>query len=146
MAGVGIIIRDHFGSVLECATLIKLAAQSVPLLETIAIFEGLIMARNMGASHIMVECDSELVINSINRGIEIFSVLGHFVNSISELAVVFTSCSFSFRNRLGNQVAHVLARSCLSASNSRHWLFSFPEFISDVLHRDVEHCNSCHNE
>lgn len=119
-AGVGIIIRDHLGSVLECAALRKRAIDFVPTLEAMAIFYGLKLAVNRGADHIIVESDAEMLINNIKHGVPTCSVFGNFVDGILEFAAGFSSCSFVFQNRLGNKVAHSLARSCLSAIECKH--------------------------
>lgn len=63
------------GSVLECAALRKRAIDSVPTLEAMAIFDGLKLAVNRGADHIVVESDAETVINCIKHGAPSCSVL-----------------------------------------------------------------------
>lgn len=141
-AGLGIIIRDEVGRVIECAAIKKPAIQSIPTLEAMAIYEGLRMSKNLGAINILVESDAEVVINKLNSDLPDFSIFGHFVESISSLAGDFSNCSFKHLSRIGNRAAHGLARSCLNVSDCRQWLNCFPEFISDTIYHDVNFCNN----
>lgn len=130
-AGVGIVIRDHLGKVVECAALKKTAIKSVATLEAIAVFDGVRMAVNRGAQFIQVESDAEVVVNCLNGNKPVFAVF-------LELTKRVTCVSFCYLNRRGNQAAHGLAKLSLSENDSKHWLFCFPESISDAIHHDVE--------
>lgn len=63
-AGVGIIIRNHEGKVVECAAMPQNNSNSVQTLETMAILEGMSMAQNCGAVRVIFECDAQKVLTS----------------------------------------------------------------------------------
>lgn len=61
---------------------------------------------------------------------------GHVINDIIQLFGVFSYCSFSHVKRLGNLVAHILARSSKSGYELQVWHNSVPDDIAPLVTRD----------
>lgn len=58
----------------------------------------------------IVESDTQVVIHAINQWAKSYIQHVVIIREIVELSKWFQSCNFCYVNRLGNQVAHQLAR------------------------------------
>ncbi|KAL4296457.1 hypothetical protein GQ457_12G014440 [Hibiscus cannabinus] len=93
-AGIGVITRDHLGSVLG-----GLAQHSANCLDVLhaefsAIVADLYLARDFGWRKIQIESDSAILINKFNRtGLDL-SVLSSQVSNARELLCHFDGCIF----------------------------------------------------
>ena len=60
--------------------------------------------------HCTFEGDAEVVLKAIWKKDSTHPVYGHVITDVLSLAIDFQFCSFSFVKRIGNVVAHYLAR------------------------------------
>lgn len=59
------------------------------------------------------------------------------LSDVLVLATDFCVCKFSHVKRVGNSVAHYLARKCKFSDELQVWLDSIPEDIAPLVARDV---------
>ncbi|XP_057543284.1 uncharacterized protein LOC130821510 [Amaranthus tricolor] len=108
--GLGVLVRDNYGKVLLTGTRCVEPNWSVRISEAAAALFALDIARRMGHGYVHFEGNSLTVINAISdkeRGsTHIYLFLDKIANSIS----CFASFTCSFVRRLGNTVAHLIAR------------------------------------
>ncbi|MFQ6633748.1 hypothetical protein Gotur_012252 [Gossypium turneri] len=77
--------------------------------EAIAVLYGLQFALDMGFSKVILESDSRLVVNNIQKSSEDYSESRPFTRDVKNLARKFQCCRFQFIAREGNGAAHALA-------------------------------------
>nr|POE85249.1 putative ribonuclease h protein [Quercus suber] len=109
-AGLGLVVRDSAGLVLAALSQEIPLPTSVETLEVIAARRALLFAKELGFEREMIEGDSEIIINAIREQTLLASDLGHILEDIHVLSRSFCSISFHRVKRLGNCVAHRLAR------------------------------------
>lgn len=100
MAGLGVIIRDHFGRVLLSAARPKSCVSDVDMVESLAVQEGIFLALDAGLAPLHLETDSLRVFQLLSSDREDESEVGVFISSLkSSLSDKDISISFSFVNR-----------------------------------------------
>ena len=80
-------------------------------MEALACRRAMILANDEGVLDCIFEGDEETIIKAILASDLSHPKYGHVINDILQLSIVFSYCSFSHVKRLGNSVAHFLARS-----------------------------------
>ena len=139
-AGLGVIIRDHAGLVLAALS------QSIPLptlVETVEVMAGrraLLFAKELGFERVLVEGDSEGVIKAIKEKSLLSSGWGHLLKDIHALSLSFSCISFLHVKRLGNRVAHSLARRSF-CNPLLVWMEELPPDSVDVYNQDLGFIN-----
>ncbi|KAL0003476.1 hypothetical protein SO802_017257 [Lithocarpus litseifolius] len=135
-AGLGIIARDQAGLVLAALSQEIPLPTSVETVEVIAARRAILFAKELGFARVMVEGDSEVVIKAIREKSLLSSALGHILNDIHALSCSFSSISFHHTMRLGNSVAHCLARKSF-CNPLLVWMEEVPPDIMDVYNHDL---------
>ena len=97
-------------------------------------------AKELGFERVLVEGDSEIIVNAICGKSLLSSVLGHILEDIHVLSSTFSSISFHHIKRLGNCVAHRLARRS-SCNPLLVWMEEVPPDIVDVYNYDLSLLN-----
>ena len=64
----------------------------------------MLLALELGISHVIVESDALSIIQAINEGV-LGGELGHIVQNIKDISSSFSWCSFQHLNRSGNKAA-----------------------------------------
>ncbi|MBA0720161.1 hypothetical protein Golax_007793 [Gossypium laxum] len=82
---------------------------SVVIAEAHAILHRLQFALDLGFSNVILESDSRLVVNNIQKSSEDYSESRPFTWDAKNLAMKFQCCRFQFIAREGNGAAHVMA-------------------------------------
>ncbi|KAL0009466.1 hypothetical protein SO802_010968 [Lithocarpus litseifolius] len=127
-AGIGIIIRNDHGLVMAALTQVIPLPTSVEIVEVLAARRALIFAYELGFNRIILEGDSEIAIRAMNS--ENFSAasFGHLIADIKSFSSHFEALVFQHTRRLGNKVAHRLARAaCIFSSSPCTWLEEVPD-------------------
>ena len=136
MVGLGIIIHNDDRLVMTALT------QQIPLLtlvemvEMLAVGRALWFAKELGFWSLIVEGDSEVIINLINGGNMTQSEFGHILQDISFLCSFFSYVSFCHVKRQGNCVAHRLARRAVT-SPLDIWIKFVPLDMIDAFNFDL---------
>ena len=95
----------------------------------------MLFAKDLGVVQCIVEGDAEVIIKALQKDSS-HQEFGRVIQDVLFLAIDFQSCCFSHVNRIGNVVAHCLARSSKSGSELQVWYNSIPEDIAPLVTSD----------
>ncbi|KAL5556985.1 hypothetical protein UlMin_039221 [Ulmus minor] len=137
--GMGAIIRDFTGKVLGSVATPISASVSVAVAEAWAIERGAAFAKQLGFSAVVLESDCLAVIKALDLRTANGSEINYVFESIYEICNDFNLYKFSHTPRMGNQVAHSLARLALSLENEQIWSMSTLECINRCVIADIQH-------
>ncbi|XP_030936139.1 uncharacterized protein LOC115961274 [Quercus lobata] len=139
-AGLGVIIRDQAGLVLAALSQNIPLPTSVEAVEVMAARRALLFAKELGFERVVVEGDSEVVIKAIKEKSLLSSGWGHLLKDIHALSHSFSCIYFLHVKRLGNRVAHSLARRSF-CNPLLVWMEELPLDIVDVYNQDLGFIN-----
>ena len=91
---------------------------SMEIVEVLAARWALIFALELGFDQVILEGDSEIAIRAMSFDDYMTALFGHIIVDIKALAPHFKSLVFCHSRRLGNRVAHRLARTACNFSSS----------------------------
>ena len=106
---------------------------SVEMVEVLAARRALSFAQELGFNHIILEGDSNIAIRAMKD--ESFSAtsFGHIISDIKVLSTHFRHLVFRHTHRLGNKVAHSLARVACNFFPFYTWIEEVP-VVYDVVY------------
>ena len=134
--GLGIVIRDSKWIVLaSCSEKVSLPPSSDNF-KALATVRALLFAQELGLSSLIFKGDSEFVIKVLRSEDESLASFGHFLESVKPTIDAFSSISFSHTRKLGNFVAHNLAKHARHARDLLVWSEDAPSHFHDVLLAD----------
>ena len=133
---IGVVIRDSQGFLIAASNKVLPASFSAEITESLALQDGVLLAYELGLSHVLVESDALSVIQAITC-CDIGGDLGHIFQNIKDVSSSFTWCSFQHLKRSGNRAAHEVARAAGSSGVSRVWYGLCPSFVRHVI---LEEC------
>ncbi|GKC57499.1 reverse transcriptase, partial [Tanacetum coccineum] len=136
VAGIGFVMRCHDGSVLVAGNKRVAYATSVIEIEAYAILWAIQVALSKGFMNVILETDSRILVDAFLHNKELLHIRGLFLH-IRPLCSSFTSCSWSFVRRDGNQVAHELASRALYNNVDEVYDGFVPASISSWVLNDV---------
>ena len=137
IASLRIIIYNDYGLVMATLSQQIPLPTSVEMVEVLAARRALLFARELGFESLVDEGDSEIIIKAINGGgTMLLSEFGHILHDIHSLVSSFQSVSFQHVRRLGNCVAHRLARRSF-CNSFLVWMESIPLNIFGVYNYDL---------
>ncbi|CAI9762880.1 unnamed protein product [Fraxinus pennsylvanica] len=136
-AGVGIVLRDQTGTVLMAASKGEWEVADPEMIEFLAVLRGLQLVMSMGISRLVIESDCLFVVSQLNDE-ESISLLpwGSIIADIRCLLSAFLDVKICHVNRLGNGIAHELARHAWEVESIQMWWEGFPDFISQAIWLD----------
>ncbi|XP_058213473.1 uncharacterized protein LOC131325298 [Rhododendron vialii] len=120
-SGVGIIIRDEFGIFRAARAIYYGNLMSPVVIEALAARDGLLFAREMGLRYIQLEGDSQQIINLIQKKEDSNIEVGVIIADVNKLRDSFEGSKVSFVRRVGNSVAHLVAKNAARGSGIRTW-------------------------
>ncbi|XP_075665322.1 uncharacterized protein LOC142634981 [Castanea sativa] len=109
-AGLGVVIRDSEGLVIGAL------AERIPIpnfaatVEALACRRAILFAKEMSIFEATFEGDAEMITNALKNGGTNHPEFDHVIQDSLVLASAFRFCNFSHVKRLGNLVAHYLAK------------------------------------
>ncbi|KAL2899415.1 hypothetical protein RDABS01_024497 [Bienertia sinuspersici] len=125
--GLGAVIRDHRGKI-KVAVVHRIKARSKPeVAEARAALYGIQMARRLGFSKVVLECDAMQVVSAITTEAKGASPIFLFYDEINRLKSCFISFSCNHVKRRGNCVAHLVARGEVADGSERVWFDPIPQ-------------------
>jgi len=137
IAGLKIIIPNVYGLVMAALSQQILLSKSVKMVKVLAAHRALLFARELGFKSLVIEGDLEIIIKAINGGgTMLLSEFGHISHDIHSLVSSFQSVSFQHVRRLGNCVAHRLARRPI-CNSFLVWMESVPPNIFGFYNYDL---------
>ena len=125
-AGLGIIIRNDYGLVMAALTQIIPLPTSVETVEVLAARRAVIFAFELGFDQVILEGDSAIAIQALNSDDFSAAPFGHIISDVKSFSPCIRSLIFCHTLRLGNKVAHRLAREACNFS------FPFCTWIKEV--------------
>ncbi|KAL5582283.1 hypothetical protein UlMin_014725 [Ulmus minor] len=140
--GLGSIIRDYTGKVLGSVATPISSSVSVAVAESWALEKGASLAKQMGFSAVILESDCLGVTKALDTRTLHDSDLSYVFDSIYEICNGFDMYKFSYIPRIGNQVAHSLARLTISLENDQIWPSGIPESFIPLVSTDLQQVSS----
>ena len=132
--GLGSVMRDAKGEVIA-ATCVKMdGGYAVDVAEALAARHGLLIALEAGLRRVVVETDNLKLYTYLKQKTKEVSEFGFLVADIIKLSEQCDMFFASFVRRLGNRVAHAMAKLSNSFDGLQVWVEeSPPEAISLVM-------------
>ncbi|KAL5540285.1 hypothetical protein UlMin_042768 [Ulmus minor] len=140
--GLGVVIRDHSGSILGSAATPVSSFVSVDVAEGWALERGARLAKYLGFSAIELESDCLGVVMALQQQTHFISELSFVFDSINDHCNAFQQFSFSYTPRTSNQVAHNLAKLALSLADEQIWRGRGPDCIASMAIADIQPLSS----
>ena len=136
-AGLGAIIRNNHGLVMAALAQVIPLPTSVEMVEVLAARRALSFAQELGFDHIILEGDLGIAIRAMKN--ESFSTasFGHILADIKVLSSHFRHLAFRHTRRLGNKVAHSLARAACNFFPFCTWIEDVPAVSNVVYHDEI---------
>ncbi|KAL0004760.1 hypothetical protein SO802_012321 [Lithocarpus litseifolius] len=125
-AGIGVIIRDSRGLVMGSMSQVVPLPQTIVELEALAALKALEFAADLGLFNVILEGDSEILINALMDNSLSLASFGLLIQDIKAYAEFFQCISFSHIRREGNIVAHNLARHACHVTGFPVWMEDVP--------------------
>ena len=137
LVGIGVVIRDQQDRLLA-ALCRKIGAQlGVLEVEAKAYEAGVLLARHLGLKDGVLEGDSLIVFNALKRVSQPPILIAAIVEGIHALGLDIRVVDYSHVRRIGNQLAHILARQAQSLVNDVIQIEEIPCCIQQALIQDV---------
>ena len=124
-AGIGVVVRDSLGLVMASLSQNIPLPHSIVNLETLAACRALEFSFELGFDKAILEGDSMIIMTALRDPSPSLASYGLLVRDAQLMAHLFTCSSFQHVGRVGNNVAHNLAR------HARH-VIGFLVWIEDV--------------
>ena len=121
-AGLGVGIRDYRGRVQAFLPKKAILPPSSIDVEALAAVQAILFAQDLGHYSIILEGDSEVVINSLKSEDESLASFDHLLDFVQPTIDAFSSISFSHTCRLDNYVVHNLAQHARHVSGLLVWI------------------------
>ena len=125
-AGIGVIIRDCQGKGLAQWSVIIPLPLIVVELETLTASKALQCAADLSSNDVILEGDSEIVINALNEDPHSLAAFGLPIQDVKCFSNLFHCIRFSHVRREGNSVAHNLARHARHVTGFQVWIEDVP--------------------
>ncbi|KAK9986630.1 hypothetical protein SO802_031581 [Lithocarpus litseifolius] len=109
-AGMGVVVRDCSGSVLGALSQRIQLPSSAAIVELLACRRVMLFAKELRITNYTFKGDAKVVLQEIWNKDSTHPEYGHVINDVLSLATDCQFCSFSYVKRVGNIVAHFLAK------------------------------------
>ena len=135
--GVGCVLRNSIGEFIS-AMAVPIPLNLTPKeAELMGVREALSWLKHMQMTKVLVEMDSHVVFNALNRISPASSPFAMLVKDCQNLANNMPNIIFTFAKRSANNVAHIVARATRSMSDQTVWHFQAPAFLLPSLTQDL---------
>jgi ribonuclease HI len=136
--GVGVVIRDATGRVLAARTKVTPHITEPASAEALAVWEAVVLAREVGGSRILLEGDSSVIVSALGAREPSLRVYGQILNDTKSMFSHFLSVEVHHVRRSANQVAHVLAKYGISQLLNNTWIDECPIIIHNAVVADYD--------
>lgn len=135
--GLGVVIKDHNGSLLAARVRTFEASSGVEASEAMAGLFGIALALRLGYDYIQLEGDALTVVQAIEAKKEGCSPLHHVYDCIFALCYRCKGFGCSYVNRAGNTAAHCVARWDPGVANEKICMNPFPQGLLTLAELDL---------
>ena len=105
--------------------------------EASALRDGLLLAQQIGCSHVQIQADCSKVVNTMFDGSFLATTSAAIFEECNHLWEEFTTISITHCHRESKQVAQELARQARLEGNSCVWIDDPPASVRQLLVNDV---------
>ncbi|XP_020417817.1 uncharacterized protein LOC18779081 [Prunus persica] len=138
VGGIGAVVRNDKGEVMAAMALPLASATSSKHAEIMAFLFGMKFARDAGCSSILIESDSQGVVNDVKKDEEeSWASDGHLIGDIKRSLQHFEDVIISYSPRGVNQVAHFLAKHALNCNTIVTWIEEVPFWLESIINDDM---------
>ena len=136
-SGIGVVVRTHTGAILASL------AQSIPQafqpaeIKAIAVARALEFGHEIGPTEVILEGDSELIVNSLKSGRANMAPVEPLIQDATIFSASYTKLLYSHCRRDGNKLAHSLARFSIHVPNYLAWMEEVPHTLLSIAEQDV---------
>jgi ribonuclease HI len=135
--GIGIIARDHTGSVLAAVCASRPHVTEPTTAEAIAAWKLADICSSLGFARVVLEGDSLEVVKALQTEGPCWSRFGLLINDAKILLNSLQEWRVCHVKRMGNKAAHTLAQRGLTVDEDHLWSADFPSFVLDIALSDV---------
>ncbi|KAL5832841.1 hypothetical protein ACOSQ3_016515 [Xanthoceras sorbifolium] len=139
--GIGVVIRDCEGRVAAAMASSLNSLILVECAEGLALLKVMKLAVEVGVSHCMFEFDAASLVSLMANKLSPRSDVGLIVLDLLALSSSSVNCSFIFRPRSCNMVAHGLAKFGVNVNSPRVWLEVTPLYVEEFVIFDFSGCS-----
>lgn len=137
--GLGSVVCDFEGDVMMAMCDRMNGITDVALAEALSARNGIKLALEAGFVNLVLEVDNWRLYKSLKDGTAEPSQFGSIIRDIRQYAVKCSHISFSHVRRLGNSVAHCLAKLSNQSEGLLVWLEDYPSEIASLVSADKFH-------
>ncbi|XP_021833932.1 uncharacterized protein LOC110773715 [Prunus avium] len=138
VGGIVDVVRNDKGELMAAMALPLATATSPKYAEIMALHFGIKFARDAGFSSILIEFDSQGVVNAVKKDEEeSWASNGHLIDDIKRSLQHFEDVTISFSPRGCNQVAHFLAKHALNCNTIVTWIEEVPFCLELIVKDDI---------
>ncbi|CAI9786406.1 unnamed protein product [Fraxinus pennsylvanica] len=138
--GVGVVLRDATGGVLRTATKREDVVDEAATIEALAILRGLQLCIPLGIRKLVIESDCLLLVQELQASSNSLANAGNIIADVKQLLSRFKEVQIQHVNRMGNSVAHALARNAWNVADISVWWDHLPSFLQNFLWLDANSC------
>ncbi|KAK9999628.1 hypothetical protein SO802_019231 [Lithocarpus litseifolius] len=131
-SSVGVVIRDSYGAVIAACGKFLQGQFSVTEVEALAMEYGILLARDMNLTQIIVESDAIPIVNSINKNF-IEGSIGHLFQGILALLSSFSSWKVNHVKRDYNRATHEAAHLARRSEGSQVWIGVLLMAVQEII-------------
>ncbi|XWS36443.1 hypothetical protein CRYUN_Cryun20dG0086400 [Craigia yunnanensis] len=135
MGGIGVVIRNGDETVIGAYVGRRLGLVCPFIVEASAAICSILLAQQMGFYNVENEGDALGVIKKIQEKEADMSPIGVLIEE-ARVRKSLQFCKFTHIGRLGNMVAHMLAKHGLELEEDRFWMEDCPDFVKDFILND----------
>ena len=135
-AGIGVVVQNSTGAVIGALSQRIMMPSFAAIVELLACRMALFFAKDLGVVQCIMEGDAEVIIKALRQKDSSHPEYGHVIQDVLFLASDFQSCCFYHVKRIGNLIAHCLARNSKSGSELQVWYNTILEDIAPLVTRD----------
>ncbi|XP_075659278.1 uncharacterized protein LOC142629195 [Castanea sativa] len=136
-AGLGVVIRDCCGRVIGAMAEDILVPTCAEIVEALAYRRALTFARELNISDLVFEGDAKIIIKSLLARDVSHPEYGHVIQDVLFYTSGFRVYTFTHVKRLGNSIAHFLAKRAKLGTERQVWFRFTPDDIAPLVVRDA---------
>ncbi|XP_059436808.1 uncharacterized protein LOC132169875 [Corylus avellana] len=131
--GLGVIIRDHMGTVIAARSITKRGFLDPTSAEILAMHQGAMLCKELGLQKVRMEGDAQVVVTAFQNEDKLDCRWGHLIADVRSTLQYAQSWSVSHLRRQRNEAAHSLAKTATHDVIDRTWTMSIPECICNIV-------------
>ena len=131
--GLGVVVHDSHGNAIVSLSKQAPLPFSPVIVEATAAARAITFAQELSLNKFMIEGDSEAVINTLQSTKASFMTYGHLLESAKSTLVTSKCIVFTHIRRIGNKLAHSLAKYARHVRDLSMWVEDMPPHLHDVF-------------